>query len=59
MEIWELTARESIRELVARYNCLGDTCRIGEKVDLFAPDAVLELAGGLHEIDWAWMEEER
>jgi hypothetical protein len=39
----ELLAREAIRDLVARYNAGGDSGRFDEVVELFAPDAVLEL----------------
>lgn len=45
MEMWELVARESIRDLVARYNANGDTGRFDQVLDLFAPDAVMEIAG--------------
>jgi hypothetical protein len=45
MELWELTARESIRDLVARYNANADTARFDQVLDLFAPDAVMEVAG--------------
>jgi ketosteroid isomerase-like protein len=45
MEIWELVARESIRDIVARYNCNGDSGRIGAMMSLFTPDAVLEVPG--------------
>jgi hypothetical protein len=45
MEQWELVARESIRDLVARYNGNGDAGRIDEVIALFAPDAVLEVMG--------------
>ena len=43
MELWELVARESIRDLVARYNANGDTGRADHVVALFGPDAVMEL----------------
>jgi ketosteroid isomerase-like protein len=43
MELWELSAREEIRDLVARYNANGDAGRFDEVVALFAPDAVMEL----------------
>jgi ketosteroid isomerase-like protein len=43
METWELEARESIRDLVARYNANGDAGRIDPMVELFAGDAVLEV----------------
>ena len=43
MEIWEVVARESIRDVVARYNSNGDSGRFDEVVELFAPDAVMQL----------------
>jgi hypothetical protein len=43
MELWELIARESIRDLTARYNANGDAGRIDQVVELFAEDAVLEI----------------
>lgn len=46
MELWELTAREAIRDLVARYNANGDTGRFEQVLELFAPTAVMELDGG-------------
>ena len=45
MEAWELTAREEIRELVARYTHLGDGGRIDEMTQLFEPDARLDAHG--------------
>lgn len=42
MEHWELEARESIRDLVARYNATGDSGRFDEMLALFAEDAVME-----------------
>lgn len=42
MELWELTAREAIRDLVARYNANGDTGRFAEVLELFSEDAVME-----------------
>ncbi|MGO8870044.1 MAG: nuclear transport factor 2 family protein [Acidimicrobiales bacterium] len=47
MELWELAARESIRDLVARYNANGDAGRFDQVVELFAPDAVMEIGDGL------------
>src|SRR3990170_6397666 len=44
MEIWELVARESVRDLVARYNASGDSSRVDEVVALFWDDAVMDLA---------------
>jgi 3-phenylpropionate/cinnamic acid dioxygenase small subunit len=43
MELWELVARESIRDLVARYNANGDSGRFEEMLKVFAEDAVMEL----------------
>ena len=48
MELWQLVARESIRDLVARYNACGDAGRFDPMLALFAEDAVLELADGSH-----------
>ena len=45
IELWELIARESIRDLVARYNTNGDSGRFGPLMELFADDAVLEIVG--------------
>jgi hypothetical protein len=45
MESWELVARESIRDIVARYNCNGDSGRIEVVMSLFTHDAVLETPG--------------
>jgi ketosteroid isomerase-like protein len=44
MEPWEIDARESIRDLVARYNANGDSGHIDQLLDLFAPDAVMVAA---------------
>jgi ketosteroid isomerase-like protein len=45
MEGWELVARESIRDLVARYNANADSGRFDQVLACFAPDAVMELDG--------------
>ena len=45
MELWELVARESIRDLVARYNACGDAGRFDDLLALFADDAFLEVVG--------------
>ena len=45
MEPGELEARESIRDLVARYNANGDAGRLDAVLELFAEDAVLEVPG--------------
>jgi hypothetical protein len=44
MELWEIEARESIRDLVGRYNANGDSGRIDPLMELFAEDAVMVLA---------------
>jgi uncharacterized protein (TIGR02246 family) len=49
MELWELIAREEIRDLVARYNSNGDSGRFDEVLTLFAPDAVMELPEATYE----------
>lgn len=49
METWELIARESIRDLIARYNASGDSGRFDEMLALFREDAVLEIDGIAHE----------
>ena len=46
MELWELNARESIRDLVTRYNSNGDTGRVPQVIELFAPDATMDLLSG-------------
>jgi 3-phenylpropionate/cinnamic acid dioxygenase small subunit len=42
MELWQLTAREGIRDTIARYAHLVDGGRFDELVALFTEDAVLE-----------------
>ena len=49
MEQWELAARESIRDLVARYNANGDSGRFEPLLELFAEEAVMELPDARHE----------
>jgi hypothetical protein len=46
MQVNELVARETIRDLVARYNVYGDSGRLDEMVTLFAEDGVLEYSEG-------------
>ena len=48
LEAWELAARESIRDLVARYNANGDAGRFAEVLELFATDAVMDVEGVQH-----------
>jgi uncharacterized protein (TIGR02246 family) len=43
MDLDELMAREAIRDLVSRYNAGGDGGRFEEVIQLFAPDAVMEI----------------
>ena len=45
MEHWELVARESIRDIVARYNSNGDSGRVDAMMALFLGDATLEVPG--------------
>ena len=45
MELWELVAREEIRETLARYHYFGDSGRFTEMAALFASDGVLEVKG--------------
>jgi hypothetical protein len=45
MELWELSAREEIRETLARYHHAGDSGRFEEMAALFAVDGVLEIKG--------------
>jgi ketosteroid isomerase-like protein len=46
MEPWVLEAREEIRDLVARYNANGDSGRFEQVMELFAPDAVMDVGDG-------------
>jgi hypothetical protein len=48
VEVWELIARESIRDLVARYNANGDAGRFDAMLALFAEGAELEVEGDVH-----------
>jgi hypothetical protein len=43
VELWELEARESIRDLVIRYNANGDSGRFEAVLELFSADARFEL----------------
>ncbi|MCH8133366.1 MAG: nuclear transport factor 2 family protein [Myxococcales bacterium] len=49
METWELVARESIRDLVARYNASGDAGRFETMLELFTDNAVLVVPDGTHQ----------
>jgi SnoaL-like domain len=45
VEVWELIAREGIRDLVTRYNSNGDTGRVDRVLELFTPEATMEIGG--------------
>jgi len=45
MEIWELVARERIRDTLARYNWSGDAGRLDGLAETFCTDGVLEIRG--------------
>ena len=47
MELWELSARERIRDTLARYNWSGDAMRLPELAESFCEDGELELRGGV------------
>jgi hypothetical protein len=45
VELWELIARERIRDSIARYNWSGDAFRLDDMVLAFCEDGVLEVRG--------------
>jgi SnoaL-like protein len=45
MELWELTARERIRDTLARYNWSGDALRLDDLAQTFCEDGELEVRG--------------
>ena len=45
MEVWELVARESIRDRIARWNANGDAGRFADMVQVLAPDVVFQATG--------------
>jgi uncharacterized protein (TIGR02246 family) len=45
MELWELVAREEIRDTIIRYAHSADSGRADDFVELFTEDAVLEIKG--------------
>ncbi|ORV33510.1 nuclear transport factor 2 family protein [Mycobacterium conspicuum] len=45
MQIWELVAREQIRDTLARYNWSGDAGRIDGLTETFCAEGVLEIRG--------------
>jgi SnoaL-like domain len=45
VEMWELVAREHIRDTLARYNWSGDAGQLDELAETFCVDGVLEIRG--------------
>lgn len=45
MEMWELVAREQIRDTLARYNWAGDAGRLADLAETFCVDGVLQIRG--------------
>ncbi|OBG99239.1 hypothetical protein A5697_13985 [Mycobacterium sp. E3251] len=45
MQMWELVARERIRDTLARYNWSGDAGRLEDLAETFCADGVLEIRG--------------
>lgn len=45
MELWELVARERIRDTLAHYNWSGDALRLDDLAQTFCDDGKLELRG--------------
>ena len=45
MELWELVARERIRDTLARYTWSGDALRLDDLAQTFCEDGELELRG--------------
>jgi hypothetical protein len=45
VEMWELVAREQIRDTLARYNWSGDARRLDGLAETFCTDGVLEIRG--------------
>jgi hypothetical protein len=48
VDSWEVVARESIRDLVARYNANGDSGRFDHVLACFTPHATMEIDGVVH-----------
>jgi hypothetical protein len=44
MEVWELIARESVRDRIARWNANGDAGRFGDMVQVLSPDIEFQAA---------------
>lgn len=47
MELWELVARERVRDSLARYNWSGDRMRLDELAETFCEDGELEVRGSV------------
>lgn len=47
MELWEVIAREEIRDLVTRYNSNSDTGRFPQLLELFDDTSVMTIDGGV------------
>ena len=45
MELWELIARERIRDTLARYTWSGDGLKLDRLAEAFCPEGVLEVRG--------------
>jgi hypothetical protein len=45
LQVSDLIAREAIRDLVVRYNSYGDSGLFDRMLELFAPDATVEIRG--------------
>jgi hypothetical protein len=45
VELWELIARERVRDTLARYTWSGDAGKIDDLASTFHPDGVLEIRG--------------
>jgi hypothetical protein len=45
MELWELVARERIRDALARYTWSGDALRLDDLAETFCEDGALEIRG--------------
>ena len=45
MELWELAARERVRDCLARYNWAGDAGRLDELAESFCEEGELQLRG--------------
>lgn len=45
VQMWELSAREQIRDTLARYNWSGDAGQLDGLAETFCPDGILEIRG--------------